>query len=102
MLKFTKYDLLSYDFAVFPRFIHTYIAICHAFVGSNGKRSKKSALADPNSFSLVDIEMCSNMDLKSDNFSSQSDSGAGGFKASTAKENHARKMSLKFIFVTPR
>ena len=40
--------------------------------------------------------MCSNMDLKSDG--PLADWGRSG----TAKETHARKMSLKFIFVTPR
>ena len=64
----------------------------------NGKRSKKAAFGDPNNFTLVGIEMCSNMDLKSDGpMADGGRLGGGG-----AKETHARKMLLKFIFVTPR
>jgi hypothetical protein len=63
---------------------------------ANGKRSKKAAFGDPNNFTLVGIELFNNIDLKSDGPVTDGD------RSCSAKETHARKMSLKFIFVTPR
>ena len=57
-------------------------------INGGKKRSKKSAF-DGSQFHLVKIELCKNTNLKSD---------------SASKDNsvHSRKMTLKFIFVTPR
>lgn len=62
--------------------------------GPNGRRGRKSIFGDSKNFTLVSVEMCTNTDLKSDN---QTFSAEG-----KSKEQHARKMSLKFIFTTPR
>ena len=64
----------------------------NVFSGPNGKRGRKLAFGDANNFSLVAIEMTPSVDLKSDAVT----------QSSSQKETHARKMSLKFIFVTPR
>jgi condensin-2 complex subunit H2 len=56
--------------------------------GTGKKRSKKSTF-DGSKFSLVSIELARNTDLKNDEHSA---------KGSV----HSRKMTLKFIFVTPR
>ncbi len=57
--------------------------------GTTKKRTKKSAY-DLSGFSLISIELCRNTDLKKDHSSGKTDSV------------HSRKMTLKFIFVTPR
>ena len=56
-------------------------------VEGGGKKRKKKTF-DGSQFHLVKIELCKNTNLKSD----------------STKDNsvHSRKMTLKFIFVTPR
>ena len=54
-----------------------------------GKRTRKGPSYDINSFNLISLELAKNADLKTD--------GCDG-----KRDVHSRKMTLKFIFVTPR
>jgi len=74
----------------------------------SNKRRKGGQLFDPNNFSLIHLELTRNADLKTDFATSTAGSGlvsgtdSAGGNAGNRKDVHSRKMTLKFIFVTPR